>query len=620
MTPAEDGGTLPPRDPRSQQTRQPRRVLCNKDQLSDDESLSTSSLVVSDEDDQLVSGVDESEPESDEDWECEPEGDPNYGQNLQFRLRAAAAGTVSKCLSDKTTLVDCYLARKGLSEEDMDDVCAFNLHITENTTNKAYEHLRNSFPHKLHLRSLYQTQKRIAALSGVQPNTVDRCHKGCCCFTWIFKDLDACPYCNQPRFSSPGVPRKKFQYLRLKPLLDAMLRDKAVAKLMGYRHDYTMNQHNDNTIGDVFDGSIYKNLCDRNVVVDGQRLQHKYFSDRRDVALGLSLDGCTIFNRRKNSAWPVILINLNLPPKIRTRLRWLLCYAVIPAPSMIKNLDSYLIPLYEELAGLARGEVTLDPWAEEFFWFHVYLILAFGDYPALTKLMHMKGHNGLCLCRFCEIHGLRPPGVKVYYVPLFRSDDSYSPADLPMRNHPTFIKQAHQVLAAETIKEADGLSKEYGIKGLSVLSGLGSLDFPLSFPFDFMHLIFENLIPNLVHHYTGTFKGLDCGTEDYLIPQDEWLQVCATGEASGDTIPTAFGARIPNLETDRSAMTAEKWAVWAMLLAPILLRNRFPDQKYYDHFMKLVHLINMCVSWVLKRDELEEIRVGFQEWVEEYEE
>lgn len=519
-----------------------------------------------------------------------------------------------------SSLMNTHLARNGLSEADIDDVCAFNLHITDGGTNRAYEHLRHSFPHKLkNLRSLYKTQKRVAALSGVSPNTVDRCSKGCCCFTGKFRDLNACPYCSEPRFSSPGVPRKKFQFLSIKPLLEAMFRDKSVTKLMGYRHEYTMNQHNKNTIGDVFDGSIYKNLCNQNVVVDGQRLPHKYFSDRRDVALGLSLDGCTIFNRRKHSAWPVILINFNLPPKIRTHLRWLLCYAVIPAPTMVKNLDSYLTPLYEELSQLSKGETTLDPWAEEFFWFHVYLILAFGDYPAISKLMHMKGHNGLCPCRFCEIRGLRPPGVKVYYVPLFRPDGSICPADLPMRTHLTFIKQANEVLEAETINNANELAKAYGIKGLSVLSGLGSLNFPLSFPFDFMHLIFENLIPNLVRHYTGTFKALDHGTETYLIPQDEWLEICTIAELSGDTIPTAFGARVPNLETDRSSMTAEKWALWAMWLAPILLRNRL-EPKYYDHFMKLICLINKCVTWVIKRDELEEIRTGFQEWVEEYEE
>ncbi|KAF9645325.1 hypothetical protein BDM02DRAFT_3101561 [Thelephora ganbajun] len=262
----------------------------------------------------------------------------------------------------------------------------------------------------------------------------------------------------------------------------------------------------------------------------------------------------------------------------------------------------------------------LDLWAEEFFWLHVYLILAFGDYPALAKLMHMKGHNDLCPCQFCEIHGVCAPGVKVYYIPLFQPNGSMSPADLPMHNHTTFIKQANQVLAVTTINKANELAKEHSIKGIWVLSSLSSLNFLLSFPFNFMHLIFENLIPNLVQHYTGTFKDLDCGAKEYLIPQEEWLEICAAGESSGNTIPTAFRAWIPNLKTDYSSMTAEKWALWAMWLAPILLQDCFPNWKYYDHFMKLIHLINKCVSWVLKQSELEEIRVGFQEWVEEYEE
>ena len=178
----------------------------------------------------------------------------------------------------------------------MDDICAFNLHIADGSTNKAYERLRHSFTHKLNLHSLYWTQKRIAALSGVKPNTVDRCHKGCCCFTGKFQDLDACPYCNEPRFSSPGVPAKKFQYLRVKPLVDAMYRDRQVTKLMGYQHSYTTDQRDNDTIGDVFDSFIYKNLCNQNIVIDGKKLHHKYFSDCRDVTLGLSLDGCTIFN------------------------------------------------------------------------------------------------------------------------------------------------------------------------------------------------------------------------------------------------------------------------------------------------------------------------------------
>ena len=129
------------------------------------------------------------------------------------------------------------------------------------------------------------------------------------------------------------------------------------------------------------------------------------------------------------------------------------------------------------------------------------------------------------------------------------------PADPPICTHTKFIEQANQVSAAETINEANGLAKGHGIKGLSVLTSLGCLNFPLSFTFDFMNLIFENWIPNLVQHYAGTFRVLDCDTQNYLVPQEERLKICAAGEASGDTIPTVFGVRVPNLETDRSSMT-----------------------------------------------------------------
>ena len=57
-----------------------------------------------------------------------------------------------------------------------------------------------------------------------------------------------------------------------------------------------------------------------------------------------------------------------------------------------------------------------------------------------------------------------------------------------------------------------------------------------------------------------------------------------------------------------------------MHLAPILLRNRFSRRRYYDHFLKLVRLIHKCISFELKRNEVNEIRQGFQDWVLEYEE
>jgi len=400
-----------------------------------------------------------------------------------------------------------------------------------------------------------------------------------------------------------------------------MFLNEDIIKLLDYRTTRTPIEHS-NTISDVFDGKLYRELCERYVRVDGQTFDHKYFQDEHDIALGLSLDGFPIFNKRNLSAWPVILINFSLPPDIRTHLAHLLCYGVIPSPKAVKDMDSFLYPLHRELENLARGIKSLDLRSMKMFLLRAFLILIFGDMPAVAKVMRMKGHNGLCPCRFCEIRGVRYPKGCVYYVPLSRvnGDTSYTATTLQRRTHERFLDQAEEVITAETTAEEDRLSMTYGIKGIPLLSLIGTLALPASFPLDFMHLIFENLIPNLVAHYTRNFKGLDDGTEEYILPANVWSEICETGSASGDTIPSQFGARVPNLEKERSHMTAEAWSFWVMFIAPIILRNRFTKPRYYTHFMKLVHLIHLCLSYDMKVNDINRIRVGFQEWVVEYEE
>ena len=284
-------------------------------------------------------------------------------------------------------------------------------------------------------------------------------------------------------------------------------------------------------------------------------------------------------------------------------------------------MDSFLYPLYRELEELAIGCSAKDLRAREMFLLRAFLIFIFGDMPAIAKVMRMKGHNGFCPCRFCEIRGVRHPTGGPYYVPLGRYDGetSYNACALPRRTHDQFLNQAEQVINAITATEEDRLTMTYGIKGIPLLALLGTLNLPLSFPFDFMHLIFENLVPNLVAHYTGNFKGLDSGTEEYIFPPKIWSEICAIGAGSGDTIPSQFGRRMPNIETEWSRMTAEAWSFWVMHIAPIVLRNRFQKPRYYSHFMKLVHLIHLCLSYDMKAEDISEIRTGFEEWVVEYE-
>jgi hypothetical protein len=246
-------------------------------------------------------------------------------------------------------------------------------------------------------------------------------------------------------------------------------------------------------------------------------------------------------------------------------------------------------------------------------------------------IMRMKGHNGISPCRMCTITGLRVPSAAgtAHYVPLDRSRHpdvvgsnkvkKYDPLKLPLRTHDQFMDQAHEVQFAATATAEESLAKQYGVKGIPILSCLSSLFFPLSFPYDFMHLIYENVIKNLVLLWTGTYKGLGQGTGSYQLSPTVWDAIGAATAAGGDTIPTAFGARPPDVSKDRTACTADTWSFWLLFLGPVLLHNKFQRPIYYKHFIEFVKLIHLCLQFEYSSGDIALIRTGFANWVEEYE-
>lgn len=122
--------------------------------------------------------------------------------------------------------------------------------------------------------------------------------------------------------------------------------------------------------------------------------------------------------------WPLILFDYNLPPKTRFHLENIISLGVIPGPRKPHDSDSFLWAFYQELLQLARGVEAFNALALKMFILQAFLILIFGDIPAISLLMLMKGHNGFSPCCACKILGLHIPGVKVttHYVPLHRAE------------------------------------------------------------------------------------------------------------------------------------------------------------------------------------------------------
>lgn len=499
----------------------------------------------------------------------------------------------------------------------MNNVRTFNFQVDMLLPDTTYQKLPYAWPQLGTFTTLFKLHSRMTELSGVKARLYDCCMNSCICYTGKYTSLDTCSFCNEPRFNRNGKPRQTFKYIPFLPQLCARLSNCNHATELLYRADF---EHRAKNIRDIFDASHYQGLLKTFVTVAGQYLGHKFFSDPRDIALGLSFDGFGPFKRRKHTCWPIILFNYNLPPEVRFKLSNLICVGVIPGPKQAKDTDSFLAPLVDELLAAAEGVRTYDAVKEEFFPLHVYLIVVFGDMPAVAKLMRMKGHNGVSPCRVCTILGISGPGSKTLYTPLHRHDTTpYNPRQLPLRHHNEFIHQARLVDEAPTDSARDKLSRIYGIAGTPILAQLSSLSFPTSFPLDFMHLIYENVTKTLLDLWSGDFKGMDDGIEEYTVEKAVWEGIGARCKASGNTIPAAFGSRVPNIATERSHFIAETWSFWTMFLGPVLLRNKFKKPIYYKHFVSLVHLLSICTQYEISKSEVDEVEEGMAKWVGEYE-
>jgi Transposase family tnp2 len=488
--------------------------------------------------------------------------------------------------------------------------------------------MRYTFP-SAKLKSYKATRSHVAFLASLNPVAYDCCINSCIWYVGPYEDQQSCHYCKEVRYGPNHKARKRFIYIPLIPRLVAYFKNHTVIHHMEYHSGYT---HDLNIIKDVFDSNHYRSLLDKNVTADGKYKPDKFFADPRDIALGLSTDGFAPFRRRKSTAWPLILFNYNLPPEIRFHLCHILCVGVILGPKKPKDFDSFLWPLVVELLRLQNGVRAFDVITMELFALHAHLILCFGDMPAVSMVMWMKGHNGLLPCCMCKIKALCIPDSwnPAHYVPLDRSShphvrnkpgeiQKYNVFALHLQSHDEFLDQARQVQFASTNAESDHLATTYGMKGVPLLSCLSSLSFPISFPLDFMHLMYENVIKNLVLLWTGKYKDLDEGSESYELNASVWDAIGKATADSGATIPSAFAARPQNVADNKAACTADSWSFWALYLGPVLLRGKFLKNTYYNHFIKLVKLIQICLQFEIEREDIAKLRVGFQEWVEEYE-
>ncbi|KDQ10506.1 hypothetical protein BOTBODRAFT_115737, partial [Botryobasidium botryosum FD-172 SS1] len=200
-------------------------------------------------------------------------------------------------------LTYCITGAKGscLVESVLECIRAFNFKVDTCLPANSFHKLKYAFPALSTLPSLAAIQTQMTRLSGLVPMHYDCCINSCCCFTGPFAKLTQCPFedCGEPRFQSDGkTPRKQFSYLPLTPRLVQLFASEECANAVDYRSNFAYDPRK---ITDVFSSARYQRLLGEPVTIAGQPLGHRFFSDRRDIALGLAIDGFAPFRNRKQT-------------------------------------------------------------------------------------------------------------------------------------------------------------------------------------------------------------------------------------------------------------------------------------------------------------------------------
>ncbi|KAG8705013.1 hypothetical protein FRC09_003206 [Ceratobasidium sp. 395] len=529
-----------------------------------------------------------------------------------------------------------------LAEEEWVDI--FNRHLTPcdrktlsflaarlrtHFSRETYEDLRRHACEELGLPSDFVAWRRLKILSNnLETRSYECCVQSCICYLGKYRDLRSCPKCKSPRYGAAGKPRRYFHYTPLIPQLIGLFQSRDMVKKMRHRvkHD-KYRAANPGKISDVFDGSLYRTLRTKKVFEEGD---YKFFDKPKDIALGLGTDGFNLFKRRhkgESTAWPLILVNYNLHQSIRYCLHNIICVGVIPGPTECKDINSFLVPLIEELLELAAGvETSRVALAEELvndaglkFDLHAFLIILFGNIPAISKLLMMKGHVGITPCRACLIRSTPCQlATKIHhYFPLTPpGDDVYPPGGLIPRTHQSYMRTYNDLDRAEPAARAE-LAQDTGINGRLVLAELGSIDLASCAPYELMHLVFENLVPNMVMLWKNKFKWIRT-PEVYHLGNDVWKKI---GELTADathTIPAQFVGTLPDINRDMHLYKADAYAFWFMFIAPIVLNGRL-NRVYYRHFLDMREIVLWLLQMEISNEEVDRLEQKVNTWVQDYE-
>ena len=290
---------------------------------------------------------------------------------------------------------------------------------------------------------------------------------------------------------------------------------KRARQLVEYHYGIETRTKETSILEDFWGSKLDQNLRERGL-----------FGTDTDLGFLFSTDGIKVYKSRVEfHTWPIMLVNLSLPPSERFKRRNCLFMGSIPGPDDPKDLNSFLVPLIEELRQLQEGIPGVwNAYRKEYFTLKAHICVIGSDIPARETLMQTLGRESYQYCTYYKVTSCR--GNKYIYCPFRVPDDvaleipdatleeavDFSKDAIPaedgefptwdFRTHDEYLNAMEQIVKYNNYNGA----YPYGVKGFSILTQLSSIIFPWSFPPDPMHLWFENIFPKtLFDHQRGRY-------------------------------------------------------------------------------------------------------------------
>jgi hypothetical protein len=509
-----------------------------------------------------------------------------------------------------------------------------------NGTVKAYnEHrLVLASASEAEIYSLHRVRKLAADLISFHPKKIDMCPKSCIAYTGTYKDLETCPFvsvsgtrCGAPRFRATPRATKKIPVAQVTilPVIDT------IKALFANSESAHQIRHCDACLKAALQtvGTAAQKYSDF-----GNSALHQYhynhlnlFQDCRDIAFALSTDGAQLTMKKQSNTWLLILIVLNLPPSIRYTSGNIIINLATPGPNAPGDIESFIRPLFEEMAQASEGIWIWDAVDSSYFVHRAYITMVLGDMLGSAKLSGMAGHHAIFGDRFTLVQGAKSStsrGARALYYPINPpQNDLYNPfrppfydlKNLPMRTEDHYWKAIQQLsLTTLSKQQRTTIVKATGISRLPLCAASEAFIHPTFFPIDPFHLFYENVEAFIWDLWTSISKK----GETIHLTEDKARKFGDTIVSAMKTLPPAFcgPVRNPFLKRHSQYKVYEWMALLHWYTLPIGMELGF-DPYVLDNYANLVKAIEFAMSIKPRSDaEIAELHLIIQKFLIGFEE